>query len=142
MDFGVRIPPGFDVDALVRELRDRLPAGKLEVLNSVAACRVNRADPVVRALVAGVRRQHVQPKLLVKTATSDMNTLAEVWDVPMATYGPGDSKLDHADDEHIVLADYLRGIDVLAVAISELAQLPVRPAVKIASAPATGWCLR
>jgi LysW-gamma-L-lysine carboxypeptidase len=139
-ELSVRTPPGFDDKTLVRRLRDLLPAGELEVLNSVEACRVNRNDPAVRALVSGIRRQHAQPKLLVKTATSDMNTLAEVWDVPMATYGPGDSRLDHADDEHIVLADYLRGIDVLSVAVSELAQLPARRAVKIAAAP--GWCMR
>lgn len=126
-DLSVRVPPGFDVDELVRKLSDRLPAGNLDVLNSVAACRVGRADPVVRALVSGVRQLHAQPRLVVKTATSDMNTLAEVWDIPMATYGPGDSSLDHADDEHILLSDYMRGIDVLAVAISELAHLPVRP---------------
>jgi LysW-gamma-L-lysine carboxypeptidase len=125
-DLSVRTPPGFDVDGLVRRLRDRLPAGNLEVLNSVAACRVGRADPAVRALVSGIRRLHAQPRLVVKTATSDMNTLAEVWDTPMATYGPGDSSLDHADNEHIVLSDYLRGIDVLSIAISELAHLPVR----------------
>lgn len=122
-DLSVRMPPGFDVDGLVRELRDRMPAGNLDVLNSVAACRTGRATPVVRALASGVRQLHAQPRLMVKTATSDMNTLAEVWDIPMATYGPGDSKLDHSDDEHIVLSDYLRGIDVLSVAISELAHL-------------------
>jgi LysW-gamma-L-lysine carboxypeptidase len=49
-----------------------------------------------------------------------MNTLAEVWRVPMATYGPGDSRLDHGDDEHIVLADYFRAIDVLCLALAEL----------------------
>ncbi|WP_213451944.1 M20/M25/M40 family metallo-hydrolase [Rhizomonospora bruguierae] len=125
-ELSVRTPPGFDVDALVRGLRDRLPVGTLEVVNSVAACRVDRANPAVRALVSGIRRQHAQPRLVVKTATSDMNTLAEVWDIPMATYGPGDSRLDHADTEHIVLSDYLRGIDVLSNAIAELAHLPVR----------------
>lgn len=124
-DLSVRTPPGFDVDGLVRDLRDRLPAGELDVLNSVAATRVGRADPAVRALVSGVRRLHAQPRLVVKTATSDMNTLAEVWDTPMATYGPGDSSLDHADDEHIVLSEFIRGIDVLSVALSELAELPV-----------------
>jgi [amino group carrier protein]-lysine/ornithine hydrolase len=126
VDLSVRTPPGFDGDALVRGLRDRLQVGNLEVLNSVAACRVGRSDPAARALVSGIRRLHAQPRLLVKTATSDMNTLAEVWDIPMATYGPGDSKLDHSDTEHIVLSDYLRGIDVLSIAISELARLPVR----------------
>lgn len=134
-DLSVRIPPGFDVDGLVRELRDGLPAGNVEVLNSVAACRVSRSDPAVRALVSGVRRLHARPRLVVKTATSDMNTLAEVWDIPMATYGPGDSSLDHADDEHIVLSDYMRGIDVLTIAIAELAHLPVRADDRVIDAP-------
>ncbi|MFD5325781.1 M20/M25/M40 family metallo-hydrolase [Streptomyces sp. NPDC127092] len=127
VDLSVRTPPGFDVEGLVTGLRERLPAGRLEVLNSVEACRADRSNPAVRALVSGIRRVHAQPRLVVKTATSDMNTLAEVWDIPMATYGPGDSRLDHADTEHIVLSDFLRGIDVLSTAIAELADLPVRP---------------
>jgi LysW-gamma-L-lysine carboxypeptidase len=141
-DLSIRTPPGFDVDALVRQLRDRLPAGNLEVLNSVAACRVHRANPAVRALTAGIRRLHAKPRLLVKTATSDMNTLAETWDIPMATYGPGDSKLDHADTEHIILSDYLRGIDVLSIAISELARLPVRSDDQVAGVRIPEWSFR
>ena len=44
----------------------------------------------------------------------------------MATYGPGDSSLDHADNEHILLADYLAGIRVLTGALDELGRcLPV-----------------
>lgn len=125
-DLSVRTPLGFDSDALVEDLRKRLPEGRLKVLNSVTACRADRNNPVARALVAGIRRQHAQPRLVVKTATSDMNTLAEVWDVPMATYGPGDSRLDHADDEHILLSDYQRGIDVLTYALNELKDLPVQ----------------
>ncbi|GAA3398649.1 M20/M25/M40 family metallo-hydrolase [Streptomyces roseoviridis] len=135
-DLSVRTPPGFDVDGLVAALRERLPAGRLEVLNSVAACRADRSNPAVRALVSGIRRLHAQPRLVVKTATSDMNTLAEVWDIPMATYGPGDSRLDHADTEHIVLSDYLRGVDVLSAAIAELAQVPrQRSADQVTSVP-------
>lgn len=135
MDLSIRTPPGFDDEKLVRELRERLTAGELKVLNAVSACRVGRADPAVRALVTGIRQLHAQPRLVLKTATSDMNTLAEEWDIPMATYGPGDSSLDHADDEHIVLADYLRGIDVLTIAISELAHLPGRPDDRVSAAP-------
>jgi LysW-gamma-L-lysine carboxypeptidase len=122
--FSVRTPPGFAVAGFLEELRRRLPGGELTVVNSVAACRADRRNPAVRSLSAGIRRQMAQPGFAVKTATSDMNTLAEVWDVPMATYGPGDSKLDHADDEHIVLADYFRAIAVLSHALSELADLP------------------
>lgn len=119
---GVRIPPGFDVDATLRELRSRLGAGTLSVLGARSPCLADRRNPVVRALVTGIRRQHGHPTLLVKTATSDMNTLAEKWDVPMASYGPGESKLDHTDEEHIVIADYLWAIAVLSHALTQLAE--------------------
>ena len=131
-DLSIRTPPGFCVATLLDNVRRRLPAGDLTVVNSVTACRADRRNPAVRALSAGIRRQMAQPSVAVKTATSDMNTLAEVWDVPMATYGPGDSKLDHADDEHIVLADYFRAIAVLSHALSELA---TQPATAHATAP-------
>ena len=38
----------------------------------------------------------------------------------MATYGPGDSRLDHADDEHIEIDEYLNGIRVLTDALHRL----------------------
>lgn len=121
-EFSIRIPLDYDYLALITALRERLPAGRLHVINSIGACRVERADPVVRALAAGIRAQHAKPSMKVKTGTSDMNTLAAVWNMPMATYGPGDSRLDHANDEHILLCDYLRGIDVLKYALVELSE--------------------
>jgi LysW-gamma-L-lysine carboxypeptidase len=121
---GVRTPLGFDTDALLASLRARLGSGTLTVTGSRAPCRVDRRNPAARALTAGIRARSTQPTLLVKTATSDMNTLAEVWDVPYASYGPGDSKLDHADDEHILLSDYFQAIAVLTYAIGEMADLP------------------
>jgi [amino group carrier protein]-lysine/ornithine hydrolase len=130
----VRTPPGFEAGRFVDAVRSRLTAGELAIVNSVAACRTDRRNPVVRALTAGVRRQLGQPSVMVKTATSDMNTLAEVWDVPMATYGPGDSKLDHADDEHIVLAEYIRGVAVLSHALGELSDLGRSPVATPAAA--------
>ncbi|HST48458.1 M20/M25/M40 family metallo-hydrolase [Jatrophihabitans sp.] len=116
----VRMPLGFDPQAFLTTLRARLTDGEIEFINSVPACRVGRNDPVVRALTAAIRRTGSTPVVKVKTATSDMNTLAEQWHVPMATYGPGDSVLDHADDEHVVIAEYLAGIDVLSTALTEL----------------------
>jgi LysW-gamma-L-lysine carboxypeptidase len=121
-EFSVRTPPGFDSGGLVTALHGRLTAGELTVINDVAACRVGRSDPVVRALSVSIRAQRCEPSMKVKTGTSDMNTLAEAWDIPMATYGPGDSRLDHADDEHILLTDYQRGIGVLTGALLELSE--------------------
>jgi [amino group carrier protein]-lysine/ornithine hydrolase len=123
MDVSIRTPVGFDTPGFLARLGEAWPFGALTVLNAVAACRTDRTDPVVRALFAGISAQHGRPVAKLKTATSDMNTLAEVWDVPMATYGPGDSTLDHSDDEHILLTDYIRGIAVLTAALTELGGL-------------------
>lgn len=145
-EFSVRTPPGYDTELLVDRLASRLGNGSLHVINSVAACRVGRSDPVVRALSAGIRAEGDQPALKVKTGTSDMNTLAESWQVPMATYGPGDSRLDHAADEHILLDDYLRGIGVLTHALVRLGERPPpcsghRPPLKLVPVPhRTGGC--
>ncbi|MFI9429163.1 M20/M25/M40 family metallo-hydrolase, partial [Streptomyces achromogenes] len=137
VEMSVRVPPGFDHDGLVSRLSERLPQGRLDLVNAVRAVRVGRTDPVVRALSAAIRRQGVRPGAKVKTATSDMNTLAEGWRIPMATYGPGDSKLDHSDQEHIVLSDYLSAIKVLTDALHELSDT-LRPQRPIRPKPTTG----
>ncbi|MEV6032897.1 M20/M25/M40 family metallo-hydrolase [Nonomuraea sp. NPDC052116] len=121
--FDVRTPPGFDTAALMAGLRARLTGGELRLLNSVPACRSRRTDPVVRALYRAIEERGGRPCAKLKTATSDMNTLAEVWSVPMATYGPGDSRLDHADDEHISLTEFRSGIAVLCSALTALPAL-------------------
>jgi LysW-gamma-L-lysine carboxypeptidase len=117
----VRMPLGFDPQAFLSALRSRLTSGEIEFINAVQACRVGRNDPVVRALTAAIRQTGSAPVAKVKTATSDMNTLAERWHIPMATYGPGDSVLDHSDDEHVVISEYLGAIQVLSTALTELA---------------------
>ncbi|MEW1910628.1 M20/M25/M40 family metallo-hydrolase [Kitasatospora sp. NPDC085895] len=138
LEIGVRTPVGFDIPAFTAALRERADGGTLDVLNAVDAVLSPRTDPVVRALTAGVRAAGGTPRPTRKTGTSDMNTLAEVWDVPMATYGPGDSALDHCDDEHIAVDDYLRGIAVLRTALRHLAALPPRTAVPAAGPAAAG----
>lgn len=148
VDLSVRAPIGFDTEDLVHRLRRRLLAGddgpapahdgELLVLNAVAAVRSERRDLVARALSAGIRAVEGLPRFKVKTATSDMNTVAEAWDVPMVAYGPGDSSLDHADDEHILISDYFRGIAVLIHALHELAvPHPPAPGRSPGSAPGT-----
>jgi LysW-gamma-L-lysine carboxypeptidase len=58
--------------------------------------------------------------LLRKTGTADMNVFAGEWDCPMATYGPGDSDLDHAPDEHLRLRELDRAVAVLESVAGEL----------------------
>lgn len=124
LELSYRVPPGFDLAGLLEALRDGSADAQLKLINAVPAVRVDHRDPVVQALRAAIRQAGGEPRSLLKTATSDMNTLAEVWPgVPMATYGPGDSRLDHADDEHILIADFARGAEVLTTALGRLARM-------------------
>ncbi|TDB78273.1 M20/M25/M40 family metallo-hydrolase [Micromonospora sp. KC723] len=120
LEMSYRTPPGFDGEALITRLHELAGDGVVEVRNEVRAVRSSRRDPVVRALCAAIRRAGATPQPKLKTATSDMNTLAEVWDVPIATYGPGDSALDHSEHEHIVIAEFTKATTVLRTALAEL----------------------
>jgi LysW-gamma-L-lysine carboxypeptidase len=61
--------------------------------------------------------------LLRKTGTGDMNIMGHAMNLPIVTYGPGDSHLDHTVDEHIVIAEYLAGIEVYKETLLRLAEL-------------------
>jgi LysW-gamma-L-lysine carboxypeptidase len=127
-ELSIRTPIGFDYEAFLTALRARVVRGEIELINFVEAVRVGRNDAVIRALSAAIRQTGSAPGMKVKTATSDMNTLAERWQIPMGTYGPGDSTLDHNDDEHVVLTEYLASIRVLSRALDELSTtLPSSP---------------
>jgi LysW-gamma-L-lysine carboxypeptidase len=41
-----------------------------------------------------------------------MNILGKVMNLPIVTYGPSDSHLDHTLDEHIDVSEYLNEIQV------------------------------
>ena len=85
--------------------------------------RGDRANPLVRSFVAGMREVDPGTPLgfLVKTGTSDMNVVAPLWKCPIVAYGPGDSALDHAPNEHLELDEYWRAIQVLAAALRSFA---------------------
>jgi LysW-gamma-L-lysine carboxypeptidase len=50
-----------------------------------------------------------------------MNVVAPLWGTPILAYGPGDSALDHTPDEHILISEYLKAVDVLSHALIALA---------------------
>jgi len=113
MDVQLRVPPKYSVED-VRELADgELRNGTVRWYDDVPPVMTSSRTPVARAFRVAIREAGGDPRLLRKTGTSDMNIFARDWDCPMVTYGPGDSDLDHAPDEHIDLAEYERSLDVL-----------------------------
>jgi LysW-gamma-L-lysine carboxypeptidase len=109
----LRVPPSYST-AEIRELADaELSAGTVRWTDAVEPTMQSARTPVARALRAAIRERGGEPRLLRKTGTADMNVYADAWDCPMATYGPGDSALDHAPDERLPLRALDRSVAVL-----------------------------
>jgi LysW-gamma-L-lysine carboxypeptidase len=133
MTIDIRVPPQF-TSAQVIEQTQKIIAKyqmsnpkvvvKATVNDTVEPFEVNKTSPLVHALSAAVRKVLNKPAtLLRKTGTGDMNILGKAMNLPIVTYGPGDSKLDHRIDEHIVISEYLDSIQIFKETILKLAEL-------------------
>ena len=113
MDVQLRVPADMTTEA-VREIADgKLEHGTVNWWDDVPPVMESRRTPLARAFRAAIRAEGGQPRLVRKTGTSDMNVYADAWDVPIVTYGPGDSGLDHTPDEHVSFDEFDRSIAVL-----------------------------
>jgi LysW-gamma-L-lysine carboxypeptidase len=111
---GFRLPPSLPPDRAIADLQEVLPAGPFyEFGGREQPYRGERDTVLTRAFRVAIRRHGGQPRLKLKTGTSDMNVVAPRWNVPMVAYGPGDSSLDHTPVEHVEVADLYRACDVL-----------------------------
>ncbi|MBB5232679.1 [LysW]-lysine hydrolase [Deinococcus budaensis] len=121
--FSLRLPPRLSPraaeDALLAAL-EGLPA-HVTFSGHESAVRHPRDNALTRALRVAIRAQGGTPVFKVKTGTSDMNVVAELWPVPTLAYGPGDSALDHTPQERLDLGEYDRAVAVLQAALTRLA---------------------
>jgi len=117
---GVRLPPGLSVEEAVEALISRSNDAGMHCTEGVPAYRGEKNTPLVRAFLAAIRQAGGEPSFTLKSGTSDMNVVAPVWGTPILAYGPGDSALDHTPDEHILISEYLRAVDVLEAVLRTL----------------------
>jgi LysW-gamma-L-lysine carboxypeptidase len=115
-----RVPPSESPEAVRALVDDCLEAGEIEWGQSIPPQVSSPRGSVPAALRRGIRAAGGEPTHLHKTGTADANLYAAGWDVPVATYGPGDASLDHAPDERLSLAEFDRAIAVLTTACEQL----------------------
>jgi [amino group carrier protein]-lysine/ornithine hydrolase len=117
----LRLPPGLNPDEVAAELWRLAEDADLTTQVNAPAFRAEKRSPLVSAFVASIRRASGTPHFKVKTGTSDMNLVGPAWQCPILAYGPGDSKLDHAPDEHISIDELKRATEILTQAIERVA---------------------
>ena len=133
MYIDIRIPPQFtsgqvleDTLKIIDKYKMANPQVRVKatMVDSVEPFEVEKSSPLVRALSFSIRKVLNKPAtLLRKTGTGDMNILGKAMVLPIVTYGPGDSHLDHTLDEHIVLSEYLSSIQIFKETILKLVEL-------------------
>jgi len=126
----VRLPPSTNcqktmdqIDALVRQYGQENPGIriKLAVEDRVEPFVADKDSALVKALRKAIEETVGEPvKLLRKTGTGDMNLFAEKIKVPVATYGPGNSRLSHTSNEYIQIKEYLTSIEVYRKTVERL----------------------
>lgn len=117
---GLRLPPDFDAAAFVEQARAWAEPGRVRDHGHEPAFRASRQTAIVRAFNVALRASGRRPRFKLKTGTSDMNVVGPRWGCPIVAYGPGDSRLDHTPQEHIVIDDYLQAIKILTAVLSSL----------------------
>lgn len=119
-----RTPLGFDhasLRAAIAGASGGAEIGYLQSWGTEEACLASKNTPVTRAFIRAIRNVGGTPTFKVKTGTADMNTFTKAFPgVPMVSYGPGDSNLDHTPEERIVVAEFEKAIDVLTNVLVQL----------------------
>jgi LysW-gamma-L-lysine carboxypeptidase len=129
----LRIPPQLSPEQVFDEVKRKIErykatnpkvSVKVEMLDVAKAFEADRRSVIVRALAWGIRKTTLNyASFSRKTGTGDMNVLGNALKIPVVTYGPGDSKLDHTPNEHINIQEYLTSIEVLTKALKKLPDL-------------------
>ncbi|MCW4009873.1 MAG: M20/M25/M40 family metallo-hydrolase [Candidatus Bathyarchaeota archaeon] len=133
MFIDIRVPPQFTTSQVYKQTRKVITQFQTEnpevtvkatVMDTVEPFEVKKSSPLVHALSSSIRKALGKPAtLLRKTGTGDMNILGHAMNMPIVTYGPGDSRLDHTTDEHIVIENYLNAIEIYKATLLKLSEL-------------------
>jgi LysW-gamma-L-lysine carboxypeptidase len=133
MRVDIRVPPqctvaqAFDVvESVIKRYQAANPkvSVKVTIWDQNEPFEVAKNSVLVRALSHAIRKVQNKPAtLLRKTGTGDMNILGRALSIPIVTYGPGDSHLDHTRDEHVDISEYLASIRVYEETLLELSEL-------------------
>jgi len=115
-----RVPLGRSMAELKAQFEAWREAGELTFWNEEEPFQAPRNTALVRAFLQAIRDEGGDPRFALKHGTSDMNIVGPMWGCQIVAYGPGDSRLDHTPQEHISLAEYRKGIQVLVRVLRSL----------------------
>ena len=120
MKMGLRLPPAFDKAGFIQKNIETAETSEVSIktYGYEPAYQSDNRHSLARQFRVALRQAGARPRFKLKTGTSDMNVVGPVWNCPIVAYGPGDSRLDHTPNEHIVIEEYRRAINVLQTVLA------------------------
>ena len=128
----IRIPTSTNCENVLEKLKmiiektasEKLVKASYRIEDRTEPFEANRSSSIVRALSLSILDVcKTRATLIRKTGTGDMNVLGTTSQVPVVTYGPGESHASHTPDEHVNVSQYVCSIEVISRALVHLARL-------------------
>ncbi|RLG59425.1 hypothetical protein DRN86_04270 [Candidatus Geothermarchaeota archaeon] len=115
----VRYPPFLSFREVFTGISEILNESKCsyKLMQNVDPYEVDQDNWLVDLLLRCIREEGLNPKLIRKVGTCDMNLIGNILKIPTVAYGPGNPRLSHMDVERILVEDYLRSIRILERAL-------------------------
>ncbi len=119
MKISFRIPPEVNSRKIKNFVENIKGNASVRYSTYVPPVKVSRRNKLIQVCMRAIRSVGGDVTFKLKTGTSDMNILQEC-NVPMVTYGPGDSSLDHTAHEHLNLGEYKKAVEVVKRVLKKL----------------------
>ena len=123
----IRFPPSIDKNDILKEVTqicgslDLPTPAKIKVRSEVKPYVASIKSPLARSFRSAVlERTGSDARIVFKSGSGDMNILGNSWNIPTVTYGPGDTRLSHTNDEHIALDDVIKSAEIVSDALIHL----------------------
>ncbi|BFH73211.1 N-acetyl-lysine deacetylase [Sulfurisphaera javensis] len=100
-------------------IKEKFRECSISIVEDIEPVKVSANSELVKSLMRGLIKQGHKPRLARKAGTSDMNILKNITQ-EIATYGPGNSSLEHTDNEKISIDEIFIALNTYINAIEEL----------------------
>jgi LysW-gamma-L-lysine carboxypeptidase len=127
-----RVPPKMGIGFLKEKIEKKLSGYADEnkeakiiykIPRSVDPFQADKKNPLVSAFSRMIYRKFREPVLLLKkSGAGDMSFYGNAFNIPVITYGPGESHLSHTKEEHIKIDDFLLSVEIIKDSIHHLTQ--------------------
>lgn len=107
-----------DIEKVVHCFQISHSSVSFEIICSAPAVLFSRTSLLAKSFYRAIKLSGRQPAFVSKSGTSFMNRLKKTWSCDMLAFGPGDSKLDHTDQEFIEFEDVITASKIIKTALN------------------------